>query len=175
MKNKLKLFLKSNNYLYKKIILTKKIGFPLLIINFIYQRIFRINSRFTYSTHFTSQIIFQHKIKTKEDISTLASFAVSGHCYFQALNGIEIGSNFLFASGVKIISSNHDFLEKNNFQKEIPIIIGDNVWLGANVILLPGIKLGNNCIVGAGSIVTKKFEESNLIIAGNPAKIIKRY
>jgi acetyltransferase-like isoleucine patch superfamily enzyme len=103
----------------------------------------------------------------------LASFAISGGCYFQALNGIKLGKNFLFAPGVKLISANHDFSNHNHSIKENPIIIGDNVWLGANVIILPGVELGNNCIVGAGSVVTKSFKKDNLVIAGNPARIIK--
>lgn len=78
----------------------------------------------------------------------------------------------MFAPGVKIISANHDFLERTKFIKTSPIVIGNNVWLSANVIILPGVRIGNNCIVGAGSVVTKSFEEDNLIIAGNPAKII---
>lgn len=53
-----------------------------------------------------------------------------------------------------------------------PIKIGRNVFIGMNTILLGGIELGDNCIVGAGSIVTKSFREPGSIIAGNPAKII---
>ena len=53
------------------------------------------------------------------------------------------------------------------------ISIRENVWLGSNVVILPGVEIGPNVIVAAGSIVSKNF--SNVIIAGNPAKIIKDY
>lgn len=53
------------------------------------------------------------------------------------------------------------------------ITIGNNVFIGSNVIILPNVNIGNNVVIGAGSIVTKSVE-SNSVVAGNPAKIIKR-
>jgi maltose O-acetyltransferase len=53
-----------------------------------------------------------------------------------------------------------------------PVTIGDDVWVGGNSVILPGVTLGNNVIVGANSTVTKSFGD-NLIIAGNPARIIR--
>jgi acetyltransferase-like isoleucine patch superfamily enzyme len=54
------------------------------------------------------------------------------------------------------------------------VIIGKKCWIGMNAIILPGVQLGDNTIVGAGSVVTKPFPDGNILIAGNPAKIIKR-
>lgn len=54
------------------------------------------------------------------------------------------------------------------------VIIGKKCWIGMNAIILPGVKLGDNTIVGAGSVVTKSFPDGNLVIAGNPAKIINK-
>ena len=73
---------------------------------------------------------------------------------------------------MKIISANHDINDVARTQlSEEKVSIGDNVWIGANAIILPGVAIGNNCIIGAGSVVTKSFP-SNCIIVGNPAKIL---
>ena len=53
-----------------------------------------------------------------------------------------------------------------------PVIIGNNVWIGSGVIILPNVTIGDNCILGANSVVTKSFEK-NSVIAGNPARLIK--
>lgn len=53
-----------------------------------------------------------------------------------------------------------------------PVTIGDDVWIGGNSVILPGVTLGNNVIVGANSTVTKSFGD-NVIIAGNPARVLR--
>ena len=84
---------------------------------------------------------------------------------------VEIGDNFISAPGV-IITAHDASTSLHGDQYRIEkIIIGDNVFLGANSVILPGVHIGDNVIVGAGSIVTKDIP-SNQIVAGNPAKII---
>ena len=56
--------------------------------------------------------------------------------------------------------------------KDLPIKIGNNVWIGENVILLRGISIGNNCVIGAGSLITKNIPD-NCIVVGNPCKILR--
>ncbi len=53
-----------------------------------------------------------------------------------------------------------------------PITIGDNFWAGGGVIVLPGVTLGNNVVAGAGAVITKSFGD-NVVLAGNPARVIK--
>ncbi len=155
-----------------KLRLVKRISPPLFLINFLFGRVFRLNSKCPFNIHFTSKAIFPHQISYTNDLVTLTSFAVSGHCYFQALNGIQIGENFLFAPGVKLISANHDFDNRRKSQSGPGILIGKNVWIGANAVILPGVVIGDNCIVGAGSVVTKSFPMADSILGGVPAKII---
>lgn len=142
----------------------------LRIINFIYQKIFRINAEVPFMVHYTS--IVSKTITLGKNVAPY--FANSGSCYIQGINGVIIGDDTIFAPGVKIISANH---VKNDFTKHDktigPIVIGKRCWIGANAVILPGVRLGDDVIVGAGSVVTKSFD-SNLIIAGCPAKIIKQ-
>lgn len=94
-------------------------------------------------------------------------------CYVQAKNLIIIGDYSQISANVGLISSNHDV---HDLRKHIPgvgIRIGKYCWLGMNVVVLPNVELGDFTIVGAGSVVTKSFNEGYCIVAGNPAKKIK--
>lgn len=99
----------------------------------------------------------------------------SNGCYFQAINAkLTIGKGTKIAPNCGFITTNHDLNNLDNSAKGEEVRIGEKCWIGMNSVVLPGVVLGNHTIVGAGSIVTKSFEEGNCIIAGNPAKIIKK-
>lgn len=110
--------------------------------------------------------------KIRFDNSSLNVFQNSG-CYFQAFENITIGKNVWIAQNVGIITANHDLQNPELHTPGKPVIIGDKCWIGMNAVILPGVVLGENTIVGAGSIVTKSFQEGHCVVAGNPAKIIK--
>jgi maltose O-acetyltransferase len=87
---------------------------------------------------------------------------------------IRIGKNCLIAPGVQIYTAYHplDPVERLEFEYCKTVTIGDDCWIGGKVVILPGIKIGNNVVIGAGSVVTKDVPD-NVVVAGNPAKKIK--
>ena len=143
------------------------------ITNFIFQRLLRINSGVPWSVHFTSTVIHGQNIRIGRNVDR--SFAVSGGCYFQGFNGIKIGDETIFAPGVKLISANHGLnpQRRQGLIATRPIRIGKDCWLGANVVILPGVELGDNVVVGAGAVVTKSFP-SNVILVGVPAQSLEK-
>ena len=95
--------------------------------------------------------------------------------YIHSQKEITIGRNCVFASGVNILDSNgHEIRSLDRTKgRDIPkeIVIGDNVWIGINSIILKGSRIGDNSVVAAGSVVKGDFP-ANSIISGNPAQII---
>jgi acetyltransferase-like isoleucine patch superfamily enzyme len=89
---------------------------------------------------------------------------------------VIIGKDCLTGPGVTIIASKYDVKGRNIVRSYPPferdIIIEDDVWLGANVVVLPGVKIGKGAIVGAGSVITKDIPPY-AIVTGIPGKIIK--
>jgi acetyltransferase-like isoleucine patch superfamily enzyme len=93
--------------------------------------------------------------------------------------GVKIGKNCLISSNCGISSYNHTInslnrieSRKDDYLYSKQVIIGDNVWIGMNACILPGVEIGENSIVGSGSVVTKNVP-ANEIWVGNPAKFIK--
>ena len=174
LENVLKIF--SKTFPYYKPETFFRIGRSLVFINFIFQKFFRINSSTKFMVHYTSKFVLSSDISfvDKGDLTTVfESFAASPNCYLQAYNGIIFEGGVLIAPNVKIISANHDV---NDYSKHIdaePIYIKKNVLIGAGATILPGIKIGEGSIVGSNSVVTKNVP-SFTVVAGNPAKIIKK-
>ncbi|MCD4811909.1 acyltransferase [bacterium] len=136
---------------------------------FIWQRVFRINAKAPWPVHFTSYVTGIENIK----IGKMCSPGSNIGQYIQANSRIIMGDNVLMGPGSKIISANHDMEDFTKHIKGDPIIIGSNVWIGADVIILPEVTIGENVIIGAGSIVTRDIP-SNSIAVGNPCKVIKK-
>lgn len=105
-------------------------------------------------------------------IDDLNNFQMIGS-YFQSFGNIIIGRGTYIAQNVGFITANHDYNNLDNHLPSKDIVIGEKCWIGMNSVILPGVRLGNRTVVGAGSIVTKSFKEGHCIIAGNPAKIIR--
>jgi len=142
---------------------------PTLVANFLFQRVLRVNSDVSWSVHYTSRVVGHDRISLGRGVRR--SFAVSAGCYFQAVNGISIGDDTLIGPGVKIISANHSRTDLGAHVRGSPVVIGTNCWIGANAVVLPGVRLGNGVTVGAGAVVTRSFPDGAVVV-GNPARQI---
>lgn len=107
--------------------------------------------------------------------------SIQKDCHIGAINKIIIGNNVLLASKVYISDHSHGEITlealklppaKRPLFSKGPVIIEDNVWLGEGVVVLPGVTIGENSIVGANAVVTKSIPK-NSVAAGNPARIIR--
>ncbi len=88
---------------------------------------------------------------------------------------IFIGNNVMFAPNVTISTTGHPIhpnLRKNGEQFSFPVKIEDNVWIGSGVVILPGVTIGENSVIGAGSVVTKDIPK-NVVAVGNPCKVLR--
>jgi acetyltransferase-like isoleucine patch superfamily enzyme len=129
-----------------------------------------INWRTPWPVHWTTQVNNPQGVK----IGRRTFPGDSPHCYINGHNGIEIGDDCNLGPGVGLISANHDLGDNSRFQPAPPIRLGRRCWVGMNAVILPGVTLGENTIVGAGAIVTKSFPEGWCVLAGNPARVIRK-
>ena len=91
---------------------------------------------------------------------------------------VTIGSHVNLAQGIMVTALNHNFSDTNKRIDEqgvstSAVAIEDDVWVGANAVILPGVTIGNHCVVAAGAVVTKDVPAHSLV-AGVPAKVIKQ-
>lgn len=111
---------------------------------------------------------------------------IGNHCYAREYltiiggGDVKIGDGCLFARNVSIASSNHGMNpESEIYYMDQPLIlgnveIGEGCWLGENVLVLPGKKIGKKCIIGAGAVVSHDIPDYSLAV-GNPARVVKKY
>ena len=97
------------------------------------------------------------------------------HC--TVIGPVCIGHHVNLAQGITVTALNHNFEDTSKRIDEQgistkPVVIGDDVWIGANAVILPGVKIGTHSIVAAGAVVTKDVPKYSLV-AGVPAKVIK--
>jgi acetyltransferase-like isoleucine patch superfamily enzyme len=91
---------------------------------------------------------------------------------------VDIGSHVNLAQGITVTALNHNFSDASKRIDEqgvstSPVTIEDDVWIGANAVILPGVTIGEHCVVAAGAVVTKDVPPHSLV-AGVPAKVIKK-
>jgi maltose O-acetyltransferase len=96
-------------------------------------------------------------------------------CTILDCNEVRIGDHVMIGPQVQIYTAAHELqAEARNRGLEMakPIVIEDNVWIGGGAILLPGVRIGLNAVVGAGAVVTRDVP-ANTVVAGNPARVIR--
>ena len=110
----------------------------------------------------------------RTEIGNNSGIGENAHLYGK----VTIGDNVMMAPDVVIYVRNHESKRldipmcEQGSTEEKPVIIGNDVWIGGRVIILPGVTIGDGAIIGAGSVVTKDVKEYE-VVAGNPARVIK--
>lgn len=89
-------------------------------------------------------------------------------CSITALNSVKIGNDTIFGEGVKIYDHNHGFSKQAGLTRIQPmslgeVIIGDNCWIGSNVILLKGAHIGDGCVIGAGCVISQTIPANTIV------------
>lgn len=98
---------------------------------------------------------------------------INAGCMFQDQGGVEIGDDCLIGHNTVFATLNHALEpDRRADMHPAPIILGRNVWLGANVTVLPGVTIGDDAVVGAGSVVTKDVPEKAIVV-GSPARVVR--
>ena len=98
---------------------------------------------------------------------------INSGCRFQDQGGIVIGDDCLVGHNAVLATLNHDLDPTRRADLHpSPIVIGRNVWIGANVTVLPGVTIGDNAVIGAAALVTKDVP-ANSIAVGSPARVIR--
>lgn len=104
------------------------------------------------------------------------NFYANHHLVILDANKVKFGDNVFIAPNCGFYTAGHplDYQTRNQgLEYAKPIEVGDNVWIGGNVVVLPGVTIGKNCVIGAGSVVTKDIPEGSLAY-GNPCRVIKK-
>lgn len=99
---------------------------------------------------------------------------INQNCTFYDLGGLDIGDDVMISPNVSLITAGHplDPAQRRAVTSGRPIVIGRNVWIATGAIVLGGVTIGENSVVGAGSVVTKDAP-ANCFVAGNPARVIR--
>ena len=107
------------------------------------------------------------------EIGNHVAFAAYVHIW--GAGSVTIGNRVMIGSHTAITSITHDYNEDIMYDKSVlkPVVIGNDVWIGTHAVIMPGIRIGDGAVIGAGSIVTKDVEPLT-IVAGIPAKFMKK-
>lgn len=109
------------------------------------------------------------------NIHTGKNFFANYNCTIIDVAKVTIGDNCLLAPNTAIYTAGHPLhptSRNSGFEYGIEVTIGDNVWIGGNTVILPGVHIGSNTVIGAGSVVTKDIPHWS-VAAGNPCRVVR--
>lgn len=106
------------------------------------------------------------------------NFTCGRFCFFGAAGGITIGNDVLMAQNIRIHAQNHNYDNRNILIRDqgttkLGVKIGNDCWIGSGAVILDGVTIGQGCVIGANTTVTKDVEPYSIVV-GNPGKIIKK-
>lgn len=107
------------------------------------------------------------------------NFGMSNNCVVTAYDHIKIGDDVMLGPNVLIYDQDHDYHAEGGVAamefKTSPIVIGNNVWIGANTLILRGTTIGDNCVVGGGAVVRGTFPANSVIIQKRTTEVLERH
>lgn len=122
------------------------------------------------------KLYFPLVLHGKKFISIGSNSSIGEYSHVWGHGGLFIGNNVLIAAHCCISTLNHNYscpiITLGGITSK-PVVIEDDVWLGYNVVVLPGVTIGQGSVIGAGSVVTKDIPPYSVVV-GNPAKVVKK-
>lgn len=132
-----------------------------LLIKINYGKQISIGKKFSFRRGISIQLGKNAKVKIGNNVF------MNNYCSINSLDYIEIGDDCIFGEGVKLYDHNHVFNENRLIResgfKTSKITIGNNCWIGSDVIILKNAKIGNNCVIGAGCIINEKIDDNSIV------------
>ena len=104
------------------------------------------------------------------------NFYANAYCTMLDVGKIKIGDDVLFGPHVSLYTAGHPIhpqSRKSGYEYGIPITIGDRVWIGGSCVVMPGVSIGSDTVIGAGSVVTRDIPPHSLAV-GNPCRVIRK-
>lgn len=136
------------------------------IRNLVYKKVYRIKIGDGSSIHLNTRI-------NRFNIKIGKNSVINRNCYLDGRGEIVIGDNVSLSPEVHLITASHDLNSKDFRYISKPIHIHNFVWIGSRATIMPGVILGEGCVVATGAVVTKNVEEYD-VVAGVPAKVIAK-
>ena len=135
------------------------------------------NVRVWHFSHIRENVIIGNNVSIGQNVYIDQNVIIGDNCKIQnnvsLYDGVTIGNNVFIGPSVVFTNDKYPDAKVWNEDLKLSTMICDDVSIGANSTILPGIKISKGTLIGAGSVVTKSFQD-NLIVYGNPAEVIKK-